>query len=422
MRGWFSVRAGLIALGAGLALLWAGPSVGAPAPPPPDGRGVAEPRDARLSWAPSGAAVCLNEVLAQPCGAITEQFVELYNPSDEEVPLGGWSVYVSWNGLPLQYTLPMTHVIPAGGFVTLWQRETNLELPSSFSIQLLDATGEGVDVQLYLPAPCGTSRGLVPDGVGVWSGGVAPSPGGPNVLATMTPSPTASITPEDTATPSTTPSRTPTATSTRKPTRTPTATSTPKPTRTPTATSTPSPTPSRTPMPTALIPKSVCLSEFLPAPGSDVDWDGDGHADHLDEWIELYNNLDRDLDLTGWMLDDAAGSGSYPYILPEGTVLRAGEYRPFYRRTTKVTLNNAGDAVHLLAPNGVVVEAARYTTAAYDVAYSRRRPCSGPWLTNWNPTPGERNVLVPCESPGNGGCPTYLPVVRRQPVHPMPPP
>jgi len=162
-----------------------------------------------------------------------------------------------------------------------------------------------------------------------------------------------------------------------------------------------------------LIPHSVCLSEFLPAPGSAVDWDGDGNANRYDEWIELYNNLDRDVDLAGWALDDAAGSGSYPYLLPEGTVLRAGEYRAFYWRTTTVTLNNEGDTVRLLAPNGEVVEAATYTATDYDIAYSRRSPCGGPWLMNGQPTPGEANVLVLYRPPWDGDWLTYLPLVRR---------
>ena len=290
---------------------------------------------------------------------------------------------------------------------------------------LLDENSEEVHRYTYVPTACDLALGRIPDGSDNWEKRLAPSPGGPNVLATVTPSPTASSTPTSTPTPSPTATRTPTATSTPTPTRTSTSTRTPKPTLTPTASRTPSVTPSATPIPTAtptstptatptpLIPRSVCLSEFLPAPGSSVDWDGDGHADHLDEWIELYNSLDRDLDLTGWMLDDAAGSGVRPYVFPEGTVLGAGEYRAFFWRTTKVTLNNEGDAVRLLAPNGEAVETATYPATDYDVAYSRRRPCDGPWLPNWRPTPGEANVLALRPPPSGGGWPTYLPLVRR---------
>ena len=213
----------------------------------------------------------------------------------------------------------------------------------------------------YTRAACDLALGHLPDGSGAWQV-LAPSPGEPNVGATVTPSPTASDTPTATCTPSPTPSRTPTAT------RTPSVVPSHTPTRTATAADTPTATP------TARIPDSICLSEFLPAPGAAVDWDGDGHADYLDEWIELYNNLEHDVDLVGWALDDVLGGGERAHVFPEGSVLRAGEYRAFYRRDTRLALNNTGDAVHLLAPDGTVVEAAVYHTTAPDVAHSRRRP------------------------------------------------
>lgn len=400
VRGWPIVQTCLVAMVAGLAPLWAGPTEGAPPP----------------TMAKSPDHVCVNEIFAKPCDetVVTEQFIELYNLSGETVPIGGWSVQVMRGTEPAgQYTLPMTSTIAGGGFFVLWRHETHLILPGYGAVVLMDETGEEVDTQDYLPASCDLSEGRVPDGFGVWQEGLAPSPGGANLLATATPSPTSSVTPTDTPTPTLTPSRTPTATRTPKPTRTPTPTrtaSTP-PTRTPTATATATSTPTSTPTP--LIPYSVCLSEFLPAPGSVMDWDGDGQSNSLDEWIELYNNLDRDLNLEGWALDDAEGSGSYPYVFPAGTVLRAGEYRAFYRRTTRVTLNNDGDAVRLLAPNGEVVEAVTYMATEYDVAYSRWRPCSGRWLMNWQPTPGEANVLQLCPPPCGPGWPAYLPLVWR---------
>lgn len=411
VRGWSSVRACLIALVAGLFLLRNSPTAGAPPSPASEPLGL----------------VCLNEMFPNPCDDGPE-FIELYNPTGETAAIGGWSVTVLNGSTKLaSYTLPLTSTLEAGGFLVLWEGDTGLALPDTYlaTVALHDEDSNEVQNITYVLATCGVSYGALPDGSSNYEVGLAPSPGGPNALATATPSPTASSTPTDTLTPSPTPSRTPTATSTPKPTRTPTSTSTPKPTRTPTASRTPSATPSATAVPSAtptstptatptpLIPRSVCLSEFLPAPGSSVDWDGDGHADHLDEWIELYNNLDRDLDLTGWMLDDAAGSGARPYVFPQGTILGARQYHVFYWRTTSVTLNNEGDHVRLLAPNGVAVEAARYYASAYDVAYSRRNPCSGTWLVNWQPTPGEANVLVPCKPPCSGGWPTYLPIARR---------
>jgi len=156
-----------------------------------------------------------------------------------------------------------------------------------------------------------------------------------------------------------------------------------------------------------------CISEFLPAPKA-VDWDGDGQKSSMDEWIELHNDSQEDLDLGGCMLDDAAGEGSYPFVFPEGTTLLAGEYRVFYRYDTHVILNNEGDSVRLLAPDGVVVDAFDYEQTDYDVSYSRSQGCEGEWVSGWPPSPGEPNATpTPSAPPSTPGMQLYLPLIVR---------
>ncbi|NOX61652.1 MAG: lamin tail domain-containing protein, partial [Chloroflexi bacterium] len=71
---------------------------------------------------------------------------------------------------------------------------------------------------------------------------------------------------------------------------TPMHTQTPTPTSTTSPTSGPSPTPTRTttmtPAPTPASFNFVVINEFLPSPRT-IDFDGDGDANHLDEYIEL---------------------------------------------------------------------------------------------------------------------------------------
>ncbi len=64
---------------------------------------------------------------------------------------------------------------------------------------------------------------------------------------------------------------------------------------------------------------SVSLNEFLPYP-HDVDWDGDGSADYLDEWIELYNGSDEAVGFGGWKVGDVAGGGFSPHVISVGRV------------------------------------------------------------------------------------------------------
>ena len=54
----------------------------------------------------------------------------------------------------------------------------------------------------------------------------------------------------------------------------------------------------------AITASDIIISEFLPAPGSIIDWDGDGSADSKDEWVELLNTSESTIDLGDWQLDD----------------------------------------------------------------------------------------------------------------------
>jgi len=53
---------------------------------------------------------------------------------------------------------------------------------------------------------------------------------------------------------------------------------------------------------------------------NEIAWMGT-EADYRDEWIELYNNTDRDIDLTGWTLEAADGT---PSIMLSGTIPAKG--------------------------------------------------------------------------------------------------
>ncbi|MEZ4769173.1 MAG: lamin tail domain-containing protein [Caldilineales bacterium] len=50
-------------------------------------------------------------------------------------------------------------------------------------------------------------------------------------------------------------------------------------------------------------PDGVTLNEFMPRPVSD--WNDDGIISEAnDEYIEIYNSNDYEIDLSGWKLDD----------------------------------------------------------------------------------------------------------------------
>jgi hypothetical protein len=194
---------------------------------------------------------------------------------------------------------------------------------------------------------------------------------------------------------------TPTPTATQTATATPTATATatteptPTPTATATATATTEPTPTATVEPTATtVPEGVRINEVLPAPES-TDWDGDGNADELDEWIEIYNAGETAVDVGNWLIDSGSDR-DVMYSLPVETVLGPGEYLVLYRQKTGIALNDGGGSIKLLASDGVVVDAVAFGEVDAGASYSRDD--GGTWYVSLLPSPGSANVgAVPTE-------------------------
>ena len=118
-----------------------------------------------------------------------------------------------------------------------------------------------------------------------------------------------------------------------------------------------------------LQPEKIYINEILPAPKDNWDWDGNGIADHNDEWIELYNPLDRSVGLGGWRLVDASGTG---YDIPLGTTIPAQGYTTLFFVQTNIGLNNSGDSLSLIHPNGTVVDSFSYDhSPGYDESWCR---------------------------------------------------
>lgn len=229
----------------------------------------------------------------------------------------------------------------------------------------------------------------------------------PTQTPSATPSPTLTGTPSPTPTPTPTPMTSPVATSTSTPSPTPTltaeptATHTPEPTVTatpdepkgetptssvtPTTTASPPPTPTFTPRftPTPTDPPTIVrVNEIMPVPAQD------GIFDEFEEWIELLNAGDGDVDLSGWLLDDAVGE-SEAHRIPEGTVLVAGGFGLFHGRTTGIVLDDLGDQVRLVAADGKVVYVVDYGQLAPNASWSRDE--AGIWHNDWPPSPGAPN-------------------------------
>jgi hypothetical protein len=120
----------------------------------------------------------------------------------------------------------------------------------------------------------------------------------------------------------------------------------------------PSPKQSSSPLPSSscgnFYPNNIFLSEFMPNPSGG------------EEWVELYNNNSFEVDLTDWQVDDIEG-GSSPETLAS-FVISAKSFKVLYLGSSK--LNNSGDEVRLIRPDGWVLDKTSYTSSAKGISWS----------------------------------------------------
>ena len=130
----------------------------------------------------------------------------------------------------------------------------------------------------------------------------------------------------------------------------------------------------------------IWISEIMPNPvGSDLDG----------EWIELYNQVDYNLSLLNWSLDDEEG-GSRPYIWKENTIIAAHDFLLISRRESGISLNNNTDTVRLMNNVGVIVCEVEYIDAREGTSYARGANQNFFWTSK--PTPKSENVISVSEN------------------------
>jgi hypothetical protein len=165
----------------------------------------------------------------------------------------------------------------------------------------------------------------------------------------------------------------------------------------PRATSTPSEEPIETESRLMNYPAGVVINEILPSPiGPDAE----------EEWIEIYNQNDFQVDLSGWQIKDRVGK-THLYIFPEGTIVSPQGFLVLSRPTTKITLNNSGDGLNLIQPDGKVVYTVNYGKAPRGESFNRTPldnenltgQAESEWVWSKTPTPESGNIIsVPKES------------------------
>jgi len=130
---------------------------------------------------------------------------------------------------------------------------------------------------------------------------------------------------------------------------------------------------------------SITITELYPNPPSE-------QSESSDEFIELYNPNNFDVDLNGWLIKDASGK---IFIVKNKTII-ANSYLVFSSAESRISLNNTGDAIRLVSPSGQLIdETADYGEAKEGLSWA---VVDNSW--NWTviPTPGTTSSAIYVEN------------------------
>lgn len=134
------------------------------------------------------------------------------------------------------------------------------------------------------------------------------------------------------------------------------------------------------PTTTLTYPSGVVINEILPSATGD---------DEINEWIEIFNSNNFEIDLSDWSIRDTEGT-AITYTIPIGTKLAANSYLVLTRPLTKIVLNNSGDKLELLQPNNNITDSVTYPNALTGQSYNKT---SGSWTWSATLTPGADNIV-----------------------------
>lgn len=127
-------------------------------------------------------------------------------------------------------------------------------------------------------------------------------------------------------------------------------------------------------------PLNIMFSEILPSPEG---------ADSENEWIEVFNKNDFDVDLSNWQIKDSIGSIT-TYTFPKNSIIKTRNYLVLSRPETKITLNNDADGLSLIQPNSTTIDTISYQKAPRAQSYNLTN--SG-WFWSEKTTPGDDNFI-----------------------------
>lgn len=376
---------------------------------------IASDEDGAVIQAVNPKALIITELLADPRGDESEEFVELYNQSESVVSLAGWRLQTKSGQI---YRFATSSVIGVHEYLAVFRKDTHLVLVNdSGSLKLLapgsDRASQSVS---YKNGQAGQSYGR--NGDGLWQWTESPTPGTINRFTRKNQPPvpaiyvktsaevgeivyfdsTDTVDPEDDTLKYSWQFGDGASSSLANPDhvffkkgnyhikltvsdgQASAVTNvlikiSAKNSQPPIGTTTAS----------ATMKNNLVINEVVPNPtGSDDS-----------EWLELYNQSDETINLFGFTLDDGV-DGSSPYKISEELLIGSKEYLIFERSETDLAFNNNADEVRLLESNGQLVTATGYQKAEEGLVWART--ATGDYAWSVVPTPGSANIIKMAEN------------------------
>lgn len=153
----------------------------------------------------------------------------------------------------------------------------------------------------------------------------------------------------------------------------------------------------------------VVINEVMPDPGGE-DLNNDGDQDNLDdEFVEIVNNQDSEINISNWSFSDA---GKVRHVFPEGTVLEPSSALVLFSRgeptgdfgnaRVQVTsenglnLNNSDEHLEIADTAGNPIDTVVYSSSSAGVSLNRDEDLTGEEFTNHS----EINGAIGNFSPG----------------------
>lgn len=110
------------------------------------------------------------------------------------------------------------------------------------------------------------------------------------------------------------------------------------------------------------------------------------------DWIELYNASDEMVDISGYLINDAADPLG-GFAIPEGTTIEAKGYYVVYQPELTVSISSSGEDVSLGKPDGTLLDLIYCPTSQADGTSFSRIPDGGEtWVNGTEATPGAANI------------------------------